>query len=215
MSTPVQKAAGAIMLLINNRPVSPSPEEIVAIIEHTMGKPDSQSGFTPTISSIAAELPGLYDLREAMGTGETFQDKREEALHGTPSRPKAHNFEMLQDRAHVQVEALESLMLLLEPENADEALSLLLLTDSAFEAFAAEAYDEQELSAAEEALWNKVTRAHHALVRRLHRRGAVSPLSKDHFTEGNLVPPSERTAAALEAAKELKEWLRTQVGAAQ
>ena len=173
-------------------------------------------GFTPTISGIAAELPALYDIREAMGSGETHQNQREDTLHGVPpsSRPKFHAFEILKDRAHAQAEALESLTFLLEPQNANEVLSLTLLADSAFQAFAGEAYGERELPHGEEALWNNVTRALHALVRWLHRNGAVSPLLKEHFNENDLVPPSERTAEAMVAAKELGAWPKPQVGAA-
>jgi hypothetical protein len=216
MSTPVQKAASALLTLINNRPASPRLEEIELIIDLAISKPKGQGGFAPTISAIAADLPALYDLREAMGSGETFQDQREDEFHGVPvdERPPTHAFEILKDRAHAQVEALESICFLLEPQSANEAMSLLLLADSAFEAFAGEAYSNQDLPEAEEALWRNVTRAHHALVRWLHRSGAASPLLKDHFTAGSLIPPSEQTAAALEAAKELKGWFRTKVGAA-
>jgi hypothetical protein len=214
MSTPVQKAASAILTLINVRPDTPRVEEIEVIIECAFSK-TAQAGFSPTISAIAAELPALYDLREAMGSGETFQDQREDANHGAPvdERPKCHPFEVLKDRAHAQVEAMESLIFLLEPQSADEALSLLLLADSAFEAFAEEAYGVQDLPAAEEEVWRNITRAHHALARWLHRSGAGSPLVRDHFGDSDLTPPSEQIAEAMVAAKELKGWFRTQVGA--
>jgi hypothetical protein len=61
-----------------------------------------------------------------------------------------------------------------------------------------------------EATWDKVTIALQAIVRWLHRNGAVSPLLGNHFAEGNLVPPSEQTAEALVAAKELEAWWETQ-----
>jgi hypothetical protein len=211
MSTPVQRAARGIMLLINNRPESPRLDEVEAIIEMTVERAvrtAPQGGFVPTITGIAAELPALYDLREAMSDGDCRQTLREDGLHGVPvaSRPKLHAFEILKDQAHAQAEAMESLMFLLEPQSADEALSMLLLADSAFQAFAGEAYGNQELPAAEEELWKNVTRALHALVRWLHRTGAASPLLAEHFNENNLQSPSERSAEALVAAKELKAW---------
>jgi hypothetical protein len=210
--TPIQKAASAILTLINNRPASPRADEIEVIIEYALAKP---AGFAPTISAIAADLPALYDLREAMGGGETFQDQREDGLHGVPAdeRPKRYAFEILKDQAHARVQALEALMFLLEPQSADEALSMLLLGDSAFEAFAAEAYGTQELPEAEEALWRNITRMHHALVRWLHRSGAGSPLLKEHFHESYLEAPSEQTAEALIAAKELKAQFRSSIRA--
>jgi hypothetical protein len=219
MSTPVQQAARGIMLLINDRPESPRLDELEAIIQMTVERASRtapQGGFVPTVSSIAAELPRLYDLREAMGDGDTRQTQREDTYYGTPpsSRPKYHAFEILKDRAHAQAQAMESLMFLLEPQSADEALSMLLLADSAFEMFAGEAYGKQDLPAAEEALWNNVTRAHHALVRWLHRSGAASPLLAEHFNKNDLEPPSERTAEALVAAKELEAWQKAQVGVA-
>jgi hypothetical protein len=220
MSTPVQQAARGIMLLINNRPESPRLDEVEAIIEMTVERAvrtAPQGGFVPTISGIAAELPRLYDLREAMGDGDTRQTQREDTYYGKPvsERPKYHAFEILKDRAHAQTEAMESLMFLLEPQGADEALSMLLLADSAFEAFAGEAYGNQNLPAAEEALWKNVTRAHHALVRWLHRNGAVSPLLAEHFNESDLQSPSERSAEALVAAKELKAWRKADALRAQ
>ena len=214
MTNSAQEAARAIALLLNNRPQTPRVEEIEAIIERALGKPASQDGFTPTISGIAAELPRLYEIRSAMGDSERDQNEREAALHGTPpsSRPKFHNFETLGDRAQVQVQALESLIFLLEPGNADEALSLLLLVDSAFHDFAGEAYGgERSLPDDAEAQWNTITRALHALVRWLHRGGAVSPLIDEHFTGGNLVPPSVQTAEALVAAEELATWRKAQI----
>ena len=211
--TPLQKAAASILLLINNKPASPRAEEIEAIIERALGKPAERGGFTPTIGGIAAELPRLYDLRSAMKDSEHRQNEREAALHGTPpsSRPEFHAFETLKDRADVQVKALEALIFLLEPENADDALSLLLLIDSAFHEFAGEAYGERPLPADQEALWNTVTRALHALVRWLHRDGAVSPLLREHFTDGNLVPPARQTAEAMVAAAELATWHKAQL----
>jgi len=212
MNTPVEEAAAAIVRRINEKPSTPTVEEIATLV----GKSAGLTGFVPTISGIAAELPNLYNLREAMSGGDCRQTLREDGLHGTPpsSRPKFHAFEILKDRAHAQAEAMESLMFLLEPQSADEALSMLLLADSAFEAFAAEAYGKQCLPAAEEALWKNVTRAHHALVRWLHRNGAASPLLGEHFSENDLQPPSERSAEAPVAAKELEAWHKAQVGVA-
>jgi hypothetical protein len=204
-----QEAAAAIVRRINEKPSTPTVEEIATLI----GKPACQGSFIPTIRDVAAELPRLYDLRETMATGDFRQNQREDGLDGTPpsSRPKHHAFEILRDRTHVQVKALESLIFLLEPENADEALSLLLLTDSAFHEFAAEAYEERDLPADQEVTWNTVGRALHAIVRWLYRTGALSPLLKEHFAEDNLVPPSRQTAEAMSAAKELEAWHKTQV----
>jgi hypothetical protein len=173
-------------------------------------------GFSPTIGAIAAELPALYNLREAMSSGETLQDQREDGLHGVRAseRPKFHPFEFLKDGTHARAEALESTCFHLEPQSADEALSLLLLADSAFEAFAGGAYSDQGLHETEKALWRNVTRAHHALVRWLHRSGAVSPLLADHFNTADLTPLADRIAEALAAAGELEEWFRAKVGTA-
>ena len=114
----------------------------------------------------------------------------------------------------MQVKALESLIFLLEPENADEALSLLLLTDSAFHEFAGEAYGERDLPADEEALWNAVTRALQALVRWLHRTGAVSPLLKEHFTDNDLVPPPKQIRCCPGRSRRIATWHKAQVEAA-
>src|SRR5262245_640628 len=123
----VQKAAAAIVRLINEKPITPTVEEVEALVGTAYASAMLRSkaaaplgSFEPTISSIAAALPGLYDLRAKMGDSELLQVAREDTLHGKPpeTRPKFHNFEGIQGRAHQQVEALESLMFLLEPENA-------------------------------------------------------------------------------------------------
>jgi hypothetical protein len=205
MSAPIPKpthaAAAKIAELINTKPTSPTVEEIASLI----GQPAGQGVFAPTISGIAAELPRLYDVREAMAEGDAYETELEDAQAQVPpaSRPKLHPFETLRDRADLQVKALECLALLMEPQSADDALSVLLLVDSAFHEFAGEAYSEQALKGEAEAAWDGISRALRALVRWLHRNGAVSPLMKAHFHEQWLTSPSEAEAEALAAWREL------------
>jgi hypothetical protein len=168
----------------------------------------------PTTFPISPKTHQPADLCDAMSGGECRQTLREDGLHSAPvaSRPKFHAFEILKDRAHAQAEAMESLMFVLEPQSADEALSMVLLADSAFQAFAVEGYRERDIPAAEEALWNNVTRARHDLVRWLHRGGAARPLLADHFNEDDLQPPSERTAEALVVARSWRHGTRRRWG---
>jgi hypothetical protein len=173
------------------------------------------SGGWPTIAGIAADLPAIYDLCETMGEGAAHENQWLAAHANVPDKLATRvpiRFEVLKDRAHAHAKALESLAFLLEPQSADEALSLLLLADSAFQEFVADAYNAQngELAACQDAAWDNVTRALAAIVRWLHNNGAVSPLLKDHFSKANLLPPEEEAAAALMKAKELEAWRKAQ-----
>jgi hypothetical protein len=194
------RAAEAIVKLINEQPGTPS----VAAVDAILTKADRKESFS-TISGIAAELPRLYDVREAMAEGDAYETELEDAQPQVPTapRPKFHAFETLRDRADLQIKALECLALLMEPQSADDALSVLLLVDSAFNEFAGEAYSEQALKGEAEAMWDNIGRALRALVRWLHRNGAASPLMKAHFHEQWLTPPSEAEAEALAAWREL------------
>jgi len=100
---------------------------------------------------------------------------------------------------------LEQTILSLEPQSIDDVLSLLLVTQDAFDHFASNHSDHQEnVRTAGE--WDAIERAMHAMIRWLvHNGGAASPLLEKNSVPAQLVPLPEQMATVLGRARELSQ----------
>jgi hypothetical protein len=192
-STSVQQAAAAIVRRINEKPTTPTVEEIAALI----GKPAGQGAFAPTISGVAEEIARLWDDYDVLDKGETRQDK---LLEANRDMPHVRGFERLKDTAHAHLRVLEQVLLQLEPQTNDEMLSLPLLTEDLFQSWAGEAYASQELTTQAESEWDAMTCAFSAMTRWLLHNGAKSPLTKTYFRADYRAPLAEQMLDAVRQA---------------
>ena len=195
----VSEAAAAIVRLINEKPNSPTVEEIAALI----GRPAAQGGLVLTISGVAREIADLYELRDVLEAGEFRQNK---LLADNTDEPCVA-FEEHKTAADIRKDTLEMVLLQLEPESVDEVLALVLLTASTFEGWAGDVSTEHEMSVRAEREWQILTHAFEAMTRWLvHRGGAKSPLLRaGYFRDGWLAPPAEQIATALARAREIEQ----------
>jgi hypothetical protein len=198
MSAPVHKlsiaqAASAIRDLVNASPTSPSQSEIEAILAKVAIAAEARR----TLTSTAEEIAALYVLRDAMERGLWAQNKR-------PEEKPWVDFEGHRDAADARISILQDLVLELEPQSVDDALSLVLQTSEAFDTFATNHTEEAPADSSVTTEWQALTRAFTAVARWLHRSGARSPLVKTHFREDRLAtPPSDQIATALAREREL------------
>jgi hypothetical protein len=82
-------------------------------------------------------------------------------------------------------------------------LSLLLITQDAFDTFASNHSDHQT-NPGTEGEWDVIERAMHAMIRWLvHNGGAASPLLEKYSVPAQLVPLPAQMATVLERAREL------------
>jgi hypothetical protein len=192
-STSVQQAAAAIVRRINEKPTTPTVEEIAALI----GKPVGQGDFAPTISGVAQEINRLWRLRDILDqrrpwTGEQIA-KGEEPIVDYADHLKV---------ADARRDLMEELLLGLEPESIDEVLSLLLIMADALDDFA---NAHTNLEEADDDLVD-LNRAIYAMVRGLiNIAGARSPVLDHYYPSGCLTPPAEEIADALTQSREIAE----------
>src|ERR1700741_3613764 len=123
-----------------------------------------------------------------------YHHQTEQGQTGCRTKPLAP-FEILRDRAHAEAEALETLLLHQDPTTPDEALALVCLIDTYFQAWAAVAYKERDLPEGAEREWDQLTRALAAMARWLHRSGATSPILASHFSDRTMLPVEEQISA--------------------
>jgi hypothetical protein len=162
-----------------------------------------------TIASIAEEVARLYALRDRMEVGEWTENKLGIVDSDEPLIPFDHHVK----QADRHIDALEAVLLQLEPASPDEALSLLLVASTLFDGWASDAYDGREISPRAENEELTIEYALAAVVRRLHREGARSPLMDQHFAHHRLEGPAEQAEAALARAAELEERLEARSAA--
>jgi hypothetical protein len=202
--SPAQEAAAAIVRRINEKPTSPTVEEIAALI----GKPAGQGGLHLSISATAEEIADLWKLRDTLEQGEWQQNKQAEATVQARScvdRPHIH-FRTHRQLVDARRDSLEAILLGLEPENLEEALSLLLIfadsLDDFVNAYVDDAGDGDDPAGRD---LDSLNEALHAIARQLIQRGARSPLVGTYFPVGCDVPRADDLAAAVALARQLTE----------
>jgi hypothetical protein len=121
---------------------------------------------------------------------------------------RSHNrFGELFRHADAKADALEEIILELEPTTVDETLSLALLFGVVLDLFVGNRCDLANDSAGERE-WQKLERALKAIIRGLaHGAGARSPLLKNHTVGDDLIPWAEaRSTATREATPYLVQY---------
>ena len=194
---PISATAAAIVRLINDRPGSPSTDEIEAIVAKALPAPED---LVLTTKGAARALADAWALTTVLQEAEFAQNK----LPADDGRERVpfHDYERT---AHHRAEFMQQALLSLEPESMDDLLSLVLVTRDAFDSFAAKHSDHAtNARAARES--DVVEGAMHAMVRWLvHIGGARSPLLEAYSTPMWLAPLPVQMTAVLQTARELSK----------
>jgi hypothetical protein len=194
MTKSSSEAAKAIMLLINNRPGSPSADEIEAILDYAFRAP--ADGLVLTTTGAAKALADAWALTTVLQEAGFAQDK-------LPAEERRVDFERHEQAVNHRTEVLAQTILDVEPQSIDDLLSLLLITQDAFESFAANHSDHQT-NACTEREADVIERAMEAMARWLvHKGAASSPLLLAYSSPAWLAPVSTQMASVLERAREL------------
>lgn len=195
------QAAAAIMRLINERPGSPSVSEIEETLAKALPAPDA---LVLTTKGAAQALAETWDLITVLQEAAANQTRYLSTLPPQDRTERVH-FDHYEEAANHRHGIMEQAILNLEPQSIDDVLSLLLITDDAFDSFASNHSDHQSNPGTERE-WEVIERAMHAMIRWLvHNGGARSPLLEKYSVPDRLAPLPEQMATVLERARELSD----------